>query len=311
MTKRQRTVGILLLGIITVLSVWVFFAMLHSNTAVQRIFSDTDLPCDAPHAFSAFHLVWLGGCVLFSVLLGVLGARRGECVTDSVVFGAGLFLLILEVYKQLYYTFILHGGRYDFSILPFQFCSLPLYLYLLTPLLPKGRGKDALYRFLGLYATMGGCLVMAYPSFYQRVSLNWHTMIWHTVMIGVGVLILFSRGYGVSWRREMPAPTVMFVTFVALATCLNIRLYPLSQSSPAPLNLLYMSPYYQNRNFWIIRRVWSMLGWEAALLTYVLLFIFVGATLVFLIAFLFHHISNQIQKRKKLKKFQNTIAFSK
>ena len=298
MTKRQRTVGLLLLCITVAASVGSFFAMLHGNGLLWRILSATDMPCAAPQAFSSFHLTFLGICIVASIWLGVLGKRLGSDVTDCAVFGAGLLLLIMEVYKQLYYYFILHGARYDFSVLPFQFCSLPLYLYLLTPLLPKGSAKDVLYRFLGFYATMGGCLVMAYPSFYQRVSLNWHTMIWHTVMIAVGVWILFSRGYGVSWRREMPAPTLLFVSFVAFATGLNILLYPISQTSPAPLNLLYMSPYHQNRNFWIIRRVWAGWGWEAALLTYVLLFIFVGATLVFTVTFLFQRASMCLKKEK-------------
>ena len=130
---------------------------------------------------------------------------------------------------------------------------------------------------------MGGCLVMVYPAFYDRLALCIHTMVWHTVMIAIGVMILFARGYGKSWRREMPSATVVFLETVLLATLLNVLLRPVALTSPNPLNLLYMSPY-EKTYFILIRDVQRLAGWLASMVTYVLLFVFVGATLVFFVA---------------------------
>ena len=132
---------------------------------------------------------------------------------------------------------------------------------------------------------MGGCLVMAYPRFYDRLSLSVHTMLWHTVMIAVGVLILFSRGYGRSWKREVLPSSIVFLISMIVATILNITLTPLAVDSPNPLNLFYMSPY-EDTYFLVIRDVQAAFGWLPSLVTYVLLFIFVGATLVFGVAWL-------------------------
>lgn len=247
-----------------------------------RALQSTDQVIEKPRAFGAFHLVCFFLCVALSVVAGVFGSIRKSC-TDRLVLLSGLFLLILELYKQLYGCFVLMQGKgYDFSIFPFQFCSLPLYLYLVVPWLREGRGKDLLYRFLGLYATMGGCLVMAYPAFYDRASLCIHTMLWHTAMIATGVLILFSRGYGKSWRHEVLATSPVFLLSLGMATFLNLLLTPYAQNSPKPLNLFYMSPY-QGTNFWVVREVRQAFGWGASLICYILLFVFVGATTVFFV----------------------------
>jgi len=247
-----------------------------------RALQSTDRVIEKPRAFGWFHLVCVFLCVALSVLAGVFGARH-KSRTDRTVLSVGLLLLILELYKQLYGYFVLmQGSGYDFSIFPFQFCSLPLYLYLVVPWLREGRCKELLYRFLGLYATMGGCLVMAYPAFYDRASLCIHTMLWHTVMIATGVLILFSRGYGKSWRREVLATSPVFLLSLGMATLLNWLLTPYAQNSPKPLNLFYMSPY-QGTNFWVVREVRQAFGWGESLVCYALLFVFVGATTVFFV----------------------------
>ena len=211
---------------------WLYDLLLSSN-----------IPCDKPDPFGSFHLVWLSLCVLLSVLLGMWANRCGKRVTDTAVLCAGGVLLLLEAYKQLYSFFVLNGQQYDFSIFPFQFCSLPLYLYWIVPYLREGRLKETLYQFLAIFGTLGGCLVMAYPRFYDSLALSVHTMLWHTVMIAAGVLILFSRGYGRSWVREVLPSSTVFLISVAVATVLNVMLTPLALTSPNPLNLFYMSPY--------------------------------------------------------------------
>ena len=225
---------------------------------------------------------------------------------DTVVFLAGELLFVLEIYKQYYSFFVMNDLVYDFGFLPFQLCSLPLYLFLLTPLLKKGTLKEAFYRFLAFYTTMGGCLVMVYPAFYDRLSLCVHTMVWHSVMIAIGVMLLFARGYGKSWRREMPSATIVFLAAVLLATLLNVLLRPLSAGSPNPLNLLYMSPY-EKTYFVLVRDVQRAAGWLASMVTYILLFVFVGASLVFFVAFLIGQLRDRLRLFEKRGKKRENI----
>ncbi len=300
MTAKKRLYA-LILGICLGLLCLLFFFLLMDLSVITGLFRMTDRICDPPRAFGIFHLIFLSVCVLLSSFAGILGAKKGQSATDGVLFWAGLLLLFLEVYKQFYSYFILNDREYDFGFFPFQFCSLPLYLFLLLPFLPHCRIKELLTEFAALYGTMGGCLVMAYPAFYDRVSLCVHTMVWHTVMISVGVFLLFAKGYGKSWRREVLGASLPFLISVGVATLLNVCLYRFSSASPNPLNLYYLSPYYPTR-FLVVREVRELFGWLPSVLCYILLFIFVGATLVFYITKMIRLIGNVIFLKKTKKK---------
>jgi len=264
-----------------------FLDLLRMTDKIQRI----------PPAFGAFHLGWLISCVALGVFCALLGARSSGRHTDSVLFSFGIAFFLLETYKQLYSFYVIQDHVYDFGFFPFQFCSLPLYLCLLLPFLPSGPIKRALLSFLVLFETMGGCLVMGYPAFYDRVSLCIHTMLWHTLMIALGCFLLFSLDFGKSWRREVLPAVPIFLGSLALATVLNIVLHPMAQGSPNPLNLYYISPYGIT-HFVVVGDVRRWLGWFPALMTYAILFVFVGATLVFGIRFLIRQLALAIRQQK-------------
>ena len=299
MQKRERMVCLSVL--LVSLASAVASGMVLQNGGAAWLLSflrSTHVVWQKPAAFGWFHLAFLGACVLLSLFFGIYGYRREKTITDRAVFFAGMLLLLMEHYKQLYSYFVLWGGEYDFGIFPFQFCSLPLYLYLAVPLLPEGRFKEVLYQFLALFGTMGGCLVMAYPRFYPQLSICVHTMLWHTVMIAVGVLILFSRGYGKRWEREVLPASGVFLASLLLGTTLNVVLAPMAEISPNPLNLFYMSPY-QSTYFLVVKDVWEACGWGAAMLCYILLFVFVGATLVFVLSWLIRYFVSLWRLRKR------------
>ena len=259
--------------------------------------SDMVLP-EKIKAFSAFHLIWLAVCVLLAIGAGFLGYKCQKKHLDRLFFGFGCGFYLMELYKQFYSFYVLQDRVYDFGFFPFQFCSLPIYLCLIIPFLPSGRCKDTLYGFFALFETMGGCLVMGYPAFYDRMSLCIHTMLWHTAMIWLGVYILFARGFGKSWRREVLPATAVFLPALALATLLNILLTPYAAASPNPLNLFYISPF-QNTRFLIIQDVQKTFGWLPSLVTYAALFIFVGATLVFGVVFVIRRLALRAKMCKK------------
>ena len=263
----------------------------------RELLNLTHVPWEKPSVFGAFHLSFLFICIALCVLAVIMGVQQGSRRTDAVTFGAGIFFFLMECYKQWYSFYVLNNEIYDFGVFPFQFCSLPLYLCLLIPILKEGIIKDALYRFLALYGTMGGCLVMGFPAWYDTAALCFHTMLWHTVMIALGVFILFSQGYGKRYLADMIPATVVFLTVTAAATLLNVCLYPFSQNSPNPLNLFYMSPHHSTYLL-VVKDAWEALGWWAGMLTYLFLFVFVGATVVWLVA----HLINLMRSRFLLKK---------
>jgi len=302
MRRKQRFV---LLGILVglFLSTGLSALALHAGKAdwLFRVLRFTDVVWETPRAFEGFHFTCLGICVALAVVGGWIGSRIDKRNSDTIVFCFGVLFWILEAYKQFYSFYVLQDRVYDFGFFPLQFCSLPLYLCLLLPLLPTSRIKTALYHFLVLFETMGGCIVMGYPAFYDRLSLCIHTMLWHTLMILLGMILLVSHEYGKSWRHEVLPATPIFLLSLVLATLCNVLIYPFTANSPRPLNLYYLSPYGET-TFMVVGDVRAACGWFPALLTYALLFVIVGAGLIFAAGYLIRILRLSVSRSRENEK---------
>ena len=229
-----------------------------------------------PKAFTPLHYSFIVLCIFF--VIGAIhwgsslprdGERR-QRIIDRVVFLCGIAFGVMEVYKQIYSFYALSSGTYDFGIFPLQFCSLPIYFCLVAPILPRGRAQDACYRFLALFCTVGGYLVIGYPSLAVDLYLSMHTMVWHILMVALGAFLLMACDCGRSFRRDMIPTSLIFLGSCALATLLNVLMKDLGA------NHFYMSPY-QLTTFVIIRDIQSACGWGVAMTAYVLAFLLVGA----------------------------------
>lgn len=51
--------------------------------------------------------------------------RINEKKNRWLIFGIGIFLLISELYKQLFYTYVVGEGSYQYDRIPFQLCVFP------------------------------------------------------------------------------------------------------------------------------------------------------------------------------------------
>lgn len=234
------------------------------------------LPREPLRAFGPFHIACLCLCIPAAVAAGIFARRHSDGIlTDRIVFVCGVLFFLLEWYKQMLQIAVRGGGGYDFSVLPFQFCSLPIYICLLAPLLGD-RARHILYCFLAQFGTVGGYLVMAYPNLPDSLTMCIHTMLWHSLMIALGVYLLVASGCGTSFVRDYLPAAGGFLACFALASCLNVVLRPAAEKSGSLLNLYYMSPY-EKANFYLVRDAQALGGWWAAAAVYVLLFLLAGA----------------------------------
>lgn len=250
-------------------------ALLKPDGLVANIIRATHTTWTKQPKFGLFHLVGLAAAVAVCVTVLAL-EKRLSTDTDNIIFYIWIAFFWLEIYKQLYYALLLSVGQYNFGILPFQLCSYVLYFFPLISLLKDGRLKDALYAFCALYLTVGGAVVLIYPFMFIEIPLAIHTMLWHTLMVASGLLLLKRGRIGTRLVREVIPASLVFLGTLALAILLNVLLTPLSLGSPEPLNLFYVSPYQQS-NYILIGDVQGAFGWEASVLCYALIAI-IGAT---------------------------------
>ena len=199
---------------------------------------------------SWFHILCLVLMVAFCILMCKLFAKKHDPKTDRRVIGTFAVILLLgEIFKQFFWFEFY--GYYRWEIFPFQFCSVPIYVSLFATLCPWDKAREIAYRFLAFFGIIGGLSVMAVPSavlYTYFVAISLHSMIWHSILVAMGVYLIASRGYGEK-LKELLVPFFMFLGFVCLAIIGNVLVYKLHLGTEAcqpgdNLSMFYLSPYY-------------------------------------------------------------------
>ena len=129
-------------------------------SVLQQLMAATAWSMTKPTGFGSFHLLWLFLVVPTAVFIAWKLRGLGEKGNRRLLIGIGLFLVICEVYKQLFYFFYIENGTYPWWIFPFQLCSVPMYLCLIAPLLKKGKLQSGMYHFMVFFNLLGGLAAM-------------------------------------------------------------------------------------------------------------------------------------------------------
>lgn len=258
----------------------------------------TNFTMERPTAYGWFHLMFLALTFISCVFVIVFGRKNSLKTVNRVVFAFGIFLAIIETYKQLFFTYINYGGVYSVYNFPFQFCSVPIYVCLFAPFIKNEKVQNWFYNFLALYALLAGLTVMFYPGdvFSTQGSISIHSMLWHSSMVIIGVYIITSRQIGKSFKEVLRGYSV-FLGFVFVALFgFDIALYKLLNTH---INMFYVSPYYIT-TMTVFNTIQTNCGWTVMFLSYLFGF-FLGAVIIWSFAKLIMFVRNKI-KNKGIKK---------
>ena len=159
-----------------------------------------ELQMSTPEPYGWFHILFLILTVLATVIVCVFCKHKTRRQVLSVVFGTAIVVTLLEIYKQICFTFEYVDGKfisdYAWYAFPWQFCSMPMYVGLLAGIFRKGKIHDALCAFLATYSIFAGICVMLYPTtvFIGTIGINIQTMVCHGSMVVIGIYLLYT-GY--------------------------------------------------------------------------------------------------------------------
>ncbi len=244
---------------------------------LDKMLDATAIPMTPPRAYGPFHLtftlVGFALCALFAWNLRNIGQKKGRIL----IFCMGLFLLLCEVYKQLFHTFSIGEMGYKWWIFPFQLCSVPMYLCLIAPLLKPGRVSNAMYSFMMIYNLLGGFITFFEPS---GINLDYwpltlHAYIWHMTLVFVGLFLNFA-GFGGRQMKDYWAASATFVVLCAMAFCINVIFRDVSGGS---INMFFVGP--ANSSLVVFKDIAEKFGWYTSTLLYIPAVCF-GAYLIFL-----------------------------
>ncbi len=207
---------------------------------MREFFEWTAWEMTPPKAYGAFHLTFF----IVGLALSILGAwalrKSSDKVNRIVLMSAGIFLIISEIYRQLFYFFVVGEGTWQWWIFPFQLCDVPMYMCIIAPLLPKGKVQDTMYDFMLAFNLMGGFISFFEPSglVHEYWTLTLHAFIWHMLLVFIGLHLGFSRRAG---RRlaHYKRTVLLFVCLCCAAFAINCALWNVSEGT---VNMFYVGP---------------------------------------------------------------------
>lgn len=200
----------------------------------------TAIPMMLPKAYGTFHLsfflIGLTVCFLSAFLLRNANEKQHKFILLTI----GGFLILSEIYKQLFYTFIIGGGKYQWWIFPFQLCSIPMYLCIIVALIKNETIKRFLCDFMISFNLLGGFISFLEPSglLHEYWSLTLHAFIWHMLLVFLGLYLGFSKR-GARKISDYKGTVIVFVSLCLIAFIINLIFKNVSQGS---VNMFYVGP---------------------------------------------------------------------
>lgn len=213
----------------------------------QSLLSFLDSSMETPLPYGVFHVGWFLLSFVAAIPLCLYPKNPSKTHVRRVVWVTALIVALLEVYKQINYSFSYENGiAYDYQwyAFPFQFCSTPMYVGLLAGIFRKGKIHDSLCAYLATYAVFAGLSVMVYPVsvFIPTVGINIQTMVCHGSMITIGMYLFYTGHVQLKHKTILRAMPV-FAAAVALAVIGNEIAYRTGLLERETFNMFYISPY--------------------------------------------------------------------
>ena len=205
-----------------------------------------DSSMTTPEPYGAFHLIWFALSIAAGVLLCVY-CKDTERYARRVVLITAIIVTVLEIYKQINYTFSFDGtaitADYQWYAFPWQFCSTPMYVGLLAGL-TRGKVHRSACAYLATFSVFAGVCVMFYPNdvFISTIGINIQTMICHGSMLTIGIYLLGS-GYVKPEHKTILKAVPIFAVTVAIAVVLNEIAHATGLLEAETFNMFFVSPY--------------------------------------------------------------------
>ena len=203
-----------------------------------------DTSMTKPELYGWFHIVSL---VLTAAAAFLLCFFSKKLQPRKVVLVTAVIVCVLEVYKQINYSFSYTDGiqfDYQWYAFPFQFCSTPMYIGLLAGLTKRGKLHGAANAYLATYAVFAGVCVMFYPStvFISTIGINIQTMVCHGSMIVIGIYLMYS-GYVKLEHKTILKAVPVFAVCVSIAVIMNEIAYRTGLLETETFDMFFISPY--------------------------------------------------------------------
>ena len=235
------------------------------DTFLQNLMRSTAWGMEKPAAYGAFHLGFTFVGLILSFVIAWKLRNISENGKKRCLLVCGIFLLVTEVYRQLFYYYAIHDHEFPWWTFPFQLCDIPMYLCLIAPWIKNGKIRNSMYTFMMSFNLLGGLMAFIEPSgiVHEYWTLTLHAFIWHMLLIFIGLFVGFSN-LGGKTMRDYRSGVITFLVLCCIAFTLNISLWGVTGGS---MNNFYIGP--ANSPLAVFKTISVNYGWYISTLLYI------------------------------------------
>ena len=202
-------------------------------------------------AWGWFHLMWVALIVVLIFILYKLKDKYGEKQLKWVIGTYGIVALILEITKQLIWTFDYNAVTNTFTAdfqwyaFPFQLCTTPIFVCVLALFMKRTKIRLSLLSYMAFVTILGSFMTVIIPDdcLVETILINIHTMWLHCGSLVVSIYLLMSGAVKIN-KQNFKLAIGVFIVFVVLAQILNIGVYNSGILGDETFNMFYISPYF-------------------------------------------------------------------
>lgn len=204
---------------------------------------------EEPEAFGWFHLLWIFFIIVVLFILYKLKNRYCDKQLKTVLFVYGFVALVLEIIKQVIWSFNYENGvvtwDYQWYAFPFQLCTTPIYVSLLCLFLKDNKLRKSLLSYLSFVTILGDIMTVILPDscFVETIEVNIHTMWLHCGSLVVSIYLVMTKEVELNIKNLINA-FIVFLIFVFLAEILNIIVFNSGILNGETFDMFYISPYF-------------------------------------------------------------------
>lgn len=204
-----------------------------------------------PKPFGWFHILCLCVTAIILFILYKLKKHHGEKQLKIVICTYGIIALVLEVLKQLIWSFNYDVSTgiivwdYEWYSFPFQLCTTPIFVCIICLFLKKGKVRNSLFSYLSFVTILGSISTMLMPDscLVEDILVNIHTMWLHLGSFVVSIYLLMSGEVKINCH-SFRSSIIIFLVLVFIANFMNIFIYNIGVLKDETFNMFYISPYF-------------------------------------------------------------------
>lgn len=241
---------------------------------------------ERPQSYGWFHILWLFISAAMLIYFYVTRTKNNDKRLKRILLIYGITSFLLELIKQVIWSYDNGVWDYQWYAFPFQLCTTPLIVSIAYCFIRNEKIKEYLLSYLAFFTILGGISTMIIPDscFVKEIEVNIYTMFLHCGSFVISTYILMGGYIEISFRNLINGFKI-FLMFVSMAFLLNIVIYNSGILNGETFNMFYISPYFIS-SLPVFSIIQPLIPYILFLVTYILA-LFLGAFIIYIVALLF------------------------